>query len=281
MSAYIVDREHIKYLVSAAAAGREGRMSYYHNGKSTELRRDDQDSLTKAGQMLWDANIESIQALYPDCRENMNNAPGPVGETFIYAHGGGFKDGRDGFEAAQVFKAANCYEYQSCEADTWKDSEAKAFIDALTAKYIRMLPGYEAAEWGAPKPIVRKPVTFAAPVKKNVATPGFADLAKRVDWQKCQALICYAPNMYAFLLDLERYSGPAMEALAFIKGWMKGFKTKVNREGAELQKELAKYDNTKSKGRIGSNQEPPAARGQCGHDTGLPETPGNRSLEKF
>lgn len=179
MSAYIVDREHIKYLVSAAAAGREGRMSYYHNGKSTELRRDDQDSLTKAGQMLWDANIESIQALYPDCRDNMNNAPGPVGETFIYAHGGGFKDGRDGFEAAQVFKAANCYEYQSCEADTWKDSEAKAFIDALTAKYIRMLPGYEAAEWGAPKPVVRKPVTFAAPVKKNVATPGFADLAAK------------------------------------------------------------------------------------------------------
>ena len=111
--------------------------------------------------------------------------------------------------------------------------------------------------------------------------PEAADLAKRVDWQKCQALICYAPNMYAFLLDLERYSGPAMEALAFIKGWVKGFKMKVNREGAELQKELAKYDNAKSKGRIGSNQEPPAARGQCGHDKGFPETPGNRSLEKF
>lgn len=74
--------------------------------------------------------------------------------------------------------------------------------------------------------------------------PEAAELAKRVDWQSRRALICYAQNMYDFLRDLERYSGGAMEALAFIKGWVRGFRMKINKEGAELQRELAKIAGT-------------------------------------
>lgn len=94
--------------------------------------------------------------------------------------------------------------------------------------------------------------------------PEAADLAKRVDWQKCQALICYAPNMYAFLEDLEKYHGNQSEGFSFIRGWMKGFKSKVNREGAELQKELARYQARK-----------------VNPQKTIPEDPENKRLEKF
>ena len=73
--------------------------------------------------------------------------------------------------------------------------------------------------------------------------PEASELAKRVDWQKCHALICYAPNMYGFLCDIESHTGDAMHALTFLKGWMKGFKMKINREGAELQRSLKAFNS--------------------------------------
>lgn len=89
--------------------------------------------------------------------------------------------------------------------------------------------------------------------------PEAADLEKRVDWQTSQALICYAPNMYAFLKDMEGYTGDAMRGLMFLRGWVKGFRAKVNKDGAALQRELAKLEATK----------------------GIPGIPENKSLEKF
>jgi hypothetical protein len=63
MSAYIVSRKHIHYLVTAAA-------------QYGLIRLREQD---KTGQMLWDENIKSVQYRYHN--EPVEDLPGPCKET--------------------------------------------------------------------------------------------------------------------------------------------------------------------------------------------------------
>mgnify|MGYP001575111209 CR=1 FL=1 len=150
MSAYIVDREHIAYLIDAALSRRIMRgaseFRWYVGSVGYSLRF---DNATAVGQMLWDENISSIQARYPDTRADMSNAPGPIGETFEYEHRlNAFAPAPD---PVQVLKSVACYEYQSCEHGGWAASSAYTFCDALRHAAITALPGYDAAEWGAPE----------------------------------------------------------------------------------------------------------------------------------
>jgi hypothetical protein len=98
--------------------------------------------------MLWDENIRSIEGRYPDTSGRPENMPGKCDGMLIYSHISG--DRRGPMNPVQVLKAINCYQYQSCEHDEWKSSEAHAFIEALRSAAISALPGYEAAAWGAP-----------------------------------------------------------------------------------------------------------------------------------
>ena len=68
MSAYIVDRETIQYLVqSGLEAGfqhHQGRkMRWYHDGESHWL---DDRNASDVWQMLWDENIKSVAYRYRD-----------------------------------------------------------------------------------------------------------------------------------------------------------------------------------------------------------------------
>ena len=76
MSAYMVDREHIVFLVKASISSQlslydGGSMSWYHtgehhNGIHHQLRvLESVDRLTEVAQMLWDENLKSINARYP------------------------------------------------------------------------------------------------------------------------------------------------------------------------------------------------------------------------
>ena len=151
MSAYMVDREHIAYLLDAAVDTRitDGHFYWYHNGESHHLRCGDFERAAAVGQMLWNANADSIFARYPDTHGDLSNAPGPIGEFYVY------DEHRPQYglvvEPVQVLKSCNCFAYQSCEHEGWKDSEAKAFIDALIHHAIGRLPGYDKATWGAPE----------------------------------------------------------------------------------------------------------------------------------
>ena len=123
MSAYIVDRETIQYLVQsgleAAYQHHFGRtMRWYHDGESHCL---DGGNASDVGQMLWEENIRSVAYLQRD--SILDGLPGPVGETFIYSH-------------YTVY-------YR------W-DSSAKAFIDLLRKLAWTTVPGYDEAEWGHP-----------------------------------------------------------------------------------------------------------------------------------
>jgi len=156
MSAYVVDREHIRYLVTAARSGvivgRRDKLRWYHGGTWHELAQNDRNAASRMGQLLWSENVLSVQGRYPDCVGRPDRMPGPIGETFIYAHSADFQGP---IEHAQLFKAIHCLVYQSCEHDAWKGSEAYAILKALEGAAMRSLPGYEKAEWGAPRPVVR------------------------------------------------------------------------------------------------------------------------------
>lgn len=130
MSAFIVSRAHICYLVTAA------------------LHRDfrcieDYDQADALGQMLWDENVKSVQARYASC--SIEQLPG-VAEDEPLAYGTHTNSTRP-IEPAQLLKACDCYDYQSCEHPGYDQSQAKELIEELRAMAWHKVPGYDAAQW--------------------------------------------------------------------------------------------------------------------------------------
>jgi hypothetical protein len=156
MSAYMVERNHIRYLLDAAMSPcvhghYDHAHRWFHNGTWHELGFGDFERAAQVGQMLWDENRKSTHARYPDTIEDFSNAPGPCEESFLYDQHRAASH-YEVYDLAQVLKSCDCFEYQACEHDGWKESEAHAFIMALRSAAWHALPGYENAVWGAPKP---------------------------------------------------------------------------------------------------------------------------------
>ena len=148
MSAYIVSREHIWYLIEAARTLpsrnlQGGRLRWFWDRKSRELRAGECEKEAELGQTLWDENIRSVLYRYP--RDTKETAPGScAGETFLYdKHPYSMRR----VEPDQVLKLCDSLEYQSCEHDGWEASEAHAIVEAIRCAAIHALPGYDAAEW--------------------------------------------------------------------------------------------------------------------------------------
>jgi hypothetical protein len=164
MSAYMVDREHVVYLVEASishalARGDGGRMRWRGvigqdmGGGFCELRcTATADERAAVGNMLWRANEESIRARYPQCKTAAdfpgNGRDAATGYTLT---GSDFGRPPARVDPVQVLKSCNAFRYQACEHAGWDASEACSFIDALREKAISCLPGYEDASWGAPE----------------------------------------------------------------------------------------------------------------------------------
>ena len=146
MSAYIVEADTIQYLVSSGLQVMREALYWYHRETGTHYVLTNRTA-TEVGQMLWNENMESVRFRYP--REEL--LPGLMDEEqdMVFAHQ---VTRLYEWNTAQVLKATDCYEYQSCEHTGWEVSNAKAFIDVLRASAWRRLPGYEQAEWGHPKP---------------------------------------------------------------------------------------------------------------------------------
>lgn len=152
MSTYMVDREHVRYLVHVAiAAARRDKspaFRWWFRGDWRELRVRDLERARAIGQMLWDENAASVRCRYPDCGLD-SDMPGPMRETFVYDIHVPLAGATDW---VQVLSACHCYRYQSCEHDGWEGSEALAFLEALLNRAEHFVPGYEDAVWGAPVP---------------------------------------------------------------------------------------------------------------------------------
>lgn len=159
MSAWVVSQAHINAMVSAGL--RRGtvqgcKLSWYHDGERHELTRVNADQV---GSMLLGENIRSVGFRYSDSpvddlpgRYVTAELPGFDVEIrapeylapFTYKHT--LKD--DHRKPVEILKAIDCFEYQACETDDWRDSEAYAFCQALRSRMIDALPGYDDAPWG-------------------------------------------------------------------------------------------------------------------------------------
>ncbi len=144
MSAYLVNKEHIDYLVGAMmyqCAHSTG--GYFFGGRWVMLKAGDHDALAKCGQMLWSTNEASVDERYPAEDGTPPEPPIKYGKWggSVFQH----------YDPVQVIKSAHCLDYQSCELDDWKKTEAYAFCEQLIRAACDRLEGYDAAQWGPPK----------------------------------------------------------------------------------------------------------------------------------
>ena len=144
MSAFVVGKAHINAMVRAGIGGRYGPLHWYPEGcdfeKSPTLTVETAD---RVGQMLLDENVKSVMARYDDCE--VTNLPGRTNAEWLIPFE--FVYTLERITAIETLSILACYEYQSCEHDGWKDSEAKCFCDALRKNAINRLPGYDEAPW--------------------------------------------------------------------------------------------------------------------------------------
>lgn len=54
---------------------------------------------------------------------------------------------REVLSPIQIIKLANSYDYQACETDDYRDTEAAKIVAAIRDEACRKLPGYEEASW--------------------------------------------------------------------------------------------------------------------------------------
>ena len=148
MSVYIIDNNHIDYLVNSAIDVsmrmmlRKTIFNWRHNGKLQFLSV---ANATEVGRMLREENVRSATHRYVDL---------PVDDLpELYVFDPMRRINWFSWNAAQVLKAAHCYEYQSCEHPGWKSSSARAMMKELRSSTEHLVMGYAEVIWGAPQPI--------------------------------------------------------------------------------------------------------------------------------
>ena len=120
MSAFMCSNAHINALVSFALQERGFFRHKQLDGNSAQI----------AGQVLVNANAESIKAKYNE----------EEGYPFV------FRRESPARHPLNILKACDCYDYQACEDGEYEGSEAQKFIDHIRAMAIRRLPGYDISE---------------------------------------------------------------------------------------------------------------------------------------
>ena len=116
MSAFIVNKKHIDYIVTVL---------YNDNPFFTK------EFLNKTGQTLVNENFKSVNYRY-------NESDKPYKYIFEQVKN---------INPIQVLKAINCLDYQSCEHANWKKSNARKILDDIRDICINKLPGYDDFQW--------------------------------------------------------------------------------------------------------------------------------------
>ena len=161
MSAFVVDKTHIDLLVKAAEHyGRSeyqgSRMQWWQvdeNGEYTGWRyldanedaREEYYTLSQLGQILVNENVASVTYRYPDTDADAGDLPGPCDAFYMAPYV--FTDPGYVLSPAEVFRAIDCLDYQSCEHPEWRKTEAFAFLAALRERVCRQVAGYSDAPW--------------------------------------------------------------------------------------------------------------------------------------
>ena len=129
MSAFLVSDKHITEMLRFASAN-DGRV--YCGGEWLDLRV--QENAQKVGQILVDENYRSLTSRY-----SRPNEPHTFQHNFLAF--------RPIMDAVEVVKLCHCYNYQACETDDYYETPAHQIVSAIQDCAIRVLPGYDKAEW--------------------------------------------------------------------------------------------------------------------------------------
>lgn len=129
MSAWIVGKEHIDLLVTAALAWE----------LTVPERADD------TGRMLWLECQRSVAYRYPNDKDGQ--WPGPDGLTVAEIEGYVFEPIPGVIDPDVVEEAARSFTYQSCEHPGWDDSAARALAADIEAAARNLADGH-AARYG-------------------------------------------------------------------------------------------------------------------------------------
>ena len=146
MSAFVVGKEHINKILTAALSSRYGAMYYYYNEVSHKVN---DETINAIGQMLLDENVKSVMYRYKDSQ--LTDLPGKTNAEWLIPFK--YEVELSALSGIQIIKLIRCLEYQSCEHPEWKTSEAKIFLDALTIRQYERIPGYDDAKWEWVEPI--------------------------------------------------------------------------------------------------------------------------------
>jgi hypothetical protein len=132
MSAWIVSKRHIDYLVTAAVAN---EIVPYSKANET-------------GRMLWKENLLSVAYRYP--RDGDGGRPGPA--SFRDAHVDTYEwEPMPILSGNALGKTIACLSYQSCEHPDWEQSEAHNLLVRLRPAEDTTARGKEEEEatpWG-------------------------------------------------------------------------------------------------------------------------------------
>ena len=127
MSAHIVEDELIRALLRYASV----HMDTIYNGKGYHYTSNI-DDLACIGQVLVDHNYASVNYRYKS-----NCKPHP----FVYT------TECKRLTATEALCACSEYDYQACETDGYRASEAACLIDSIRHAAIRNLPDFLNASW--------------------------------------------------------------------------------------------------------------------------------------
>lgn len=146
MSAFICNPEHLGILAAYAA---------HHDAVIHSFRREDRAETAKnIARALARENIRSVAHAYPDDKDG--DRPGPClfdddieEAAALCAEYYCCKGAARHLDPVQVLKFCQCYDYQSCETDDWRDTVAWSQLDWIVGHAIQALPGYDDFQWEA------------------------------------------------------------------------------------------------------------------------------------
>jgi hypothetical protein len=137
MSAFVVSTTHIDTIVSAAIHLELFAARTDHG----ILERVCHETATAFGKMLLAKNVRSVVHRYRLTGSTEASDYAELVETYEFRY-------CPCVPAGVAAKALDCFDYQSCETDTYETSLAYAFTCRMAKALNKHLNGYEAAPWG-------------------------------------------------------------------------------------------------------------------------------------
>ncbi len=137
MSSFVLDQDHISGMLRAVHYDRDGAYVYF-DGEAYYIKQG--DDLSVPGQILMDENYRQVNGRYDFLEEKA-----PRFSVVPVKH----------LEPVEIIRLINCWRYQSCDLDNYKETHAWAIATGLRDAAIDALPGYDAADWEYIKEMVQ------------------------------------------------------------------------------------------------------------------------------